>query len=219
VATFADRVLRGQHNGSIRPYSRISRPEPLLFLPSSFSIVLSGPRSWPTASQKIWQCRESNPDLWICNQELGPLYHRGGHLTPNKIINKKSTVEAILRNGAETWSYIHNLLATEVDYLRRSARISQTDGIRNETIITKTGNDGRHNYRKQAELLDRLQNVTHRSKRGEAHQSTYGRTRLAKQNRPVCRENVRFSTTRLVPLLGKQIKHFLWFHYCYTSDH
>jgi hypothetical protein len=45
-------------------YSRFSRPEPLLFLPSSSSVVLmrlSGPRSRPTASQKIWKCRESNP--------------------------------------------------------------------------------------------------------------------------------------------------------------
>jgi hypothetical protein len=50
------RVLRGQRDGSIRPYSRLSRPEPLLFLPSSSSIVLtrlSGPRSRPTTSQKI----------------------------------------------------------------------------------------------------------------------------------------------------------------------
>jgi hypothetical protein len=43
-----ERVPRGQLFGSLRPYSRISRPEPLLFLPSSFSIVLtrlSGPPS------------------------------------------------------------------------------------------------------------------------------------------------------------------------------
>jgi hypothetical protein len=42
------RVQRGQRDGSLRPYSRLSRPEPLLFLSSSFSIVftrLSGPRS------------------------------------------------------------------------------------------------------------------------------------------------------------------------------
>jgi hypothetical protein len=40
----------------MKPYSRLSRPEPLLFLPSSSSIVpmrLSGPRSRPTTSQKI----------------------------------------------------------------------------------------------------------------------------------------------------------------------
>jgi hypothetical protein len=58
----------------------ISRPEPLLFLPSSYSIVLtrlSGPRSRPT-TQKIWQRQESNLDHWICSQELWPLDHRGG---------------------------------------------------------------------------------------------------------------------------------------------
>jgi hypothetical protein len=41
----------------LRPYSRLSRPEPLLFLPSSSSIVLtgmSGPLSKPATSQKIW---------------------------------------------------------------------------------------------------------------------------------------------------------------------
>jgi hypothetical protein len=35
---------------------------------------LSDPRSGPTTSQEIW----SNPDLWICSQELWPLDHRGG---------------------------------------------------------------------------------------------------------------------------------------------
>jgi hypothetical protein len=34
------RVSRGQRNGSPRPYSRFSTPEPLLFLPSSSSIVI-----------------------------------------------------------------------------------------------------------------------------------------------------------------------------------
>jgi hypothetical protein len=50
VPTFA---VRGQHNGSLRPYSRFSRPEPLLFLSSSSSIVftrLIGARSRPTTS-------------------------------------------------------------------------------------------------------------------------------------------------------------------------
>jgi hypothetical protein len=47
-------VPRGHHDGSLRLYSRLSRPEPLLFLPSSCSSVvirrLSGPRSRPTTS-------------------------------------------------------------------------------------------------------------------------------------------------------------------------
>jgi hypothetical protein len=41
----------------------LSRPEPLLFLPCSPSIVLtrlSGPHFRPTTSQKIWECQESN---------------------------------------------------------------------------------------------------------------------------------------------------------------
>jgi hypothetical protein len=51
------RLPRGQLDGSLRTYSRLSRPETLLFLPSSSSIVLtklSAPRSRPTAFQKIW---------------------------------------------------------------------------------------------------------------------------------------------------------------------
>jgi hypothetical protein len=56
----------------LRLYSRLSRPEPLLFLPSSSAALtsLSGPRSRPTTSQKAWWSRKSNPDLWICSQEL-----------------------------------------------------------------------------------------------------------------------------------------------------
>jgi hypothetical protein len=53
---FMDRGIPcGQHNGSLRPYSRLSRPEPQFSLPSSSSIVLtrlSGLRSRPTNSQK-----------------------------------------------------------------------------------------------------------------------------------------------------------------------
>jgi hypothetical protein len=53
---YGQRVSRGQRNGSLRPHSRLSRLESLLFLSSSSSIVfnkLSEPRSRPTASQKI----------------------------------------------------------------------------------------------------------------------------------------------------------------------
>jgi hypothetical protein len=34
-------VPRGQRDESLRPYSQISRPEPLLFLPSSSSVALN----------------------------------------------------------------------------------------------------------------------------------------------------------------------------------
>jgi hypothetical protein len=50
-------VPRSQRDGSLRLYSLLSRPGKLHFLPSSSSIVLtrlSGPRSRPTTSQKIW---------------------------------------------------------------------------------------------------------------------------------------------------------------------
>jgi hypothetical protein len=58
VPTFTD---TGCHVISVtdllRQYSWFSKPEPLLFLPSSSSVVLtrpSGPHFRPTTSQKIW---------------------------------------------------------------------------------------------------------------------------------------------------------------------
>jgi hypothetical protein len=55
-------VPRGQRDGSLRPYSRLSRPNPLLFLPSSSSVVLttlSGPRSRPTTVFLFFLSRKS----------------------------------------------------------------------------------------------------------------------------------------------------------------
>jgi hypothetical protein len=46
---FGYSMMRGQRDGSLLPYSLFSRPQPLLFLPSSSSIVLSrlsGPHLW-----------------------------------------------------------------------------------------------------------------------------------------------------------------------------
>jgi hypothetical protein len=58
VPTSADRgVPLGQRDGSLWPYSLLSRPEQLLFLSRSSSVVLtrlSGLRSRPTSYQKIW---------------------------------------------------------------------------------------------------------------------------------------------------------------------
>jgi hypothetical protein len=51
------KVPSGQPDGSLRPHSRLFRPEPLYFLLRSSSFVftrLSGPRSRPTTSQNIW---------------------------------------------------------------------------------------------------------------------------------------------------------------------
>jgi hypothetical protein len=68
-------MSRGERDGSLRPQSRFSISQPLLFLSNIPSFVLtrlSGPR--------FWQRLVSNPDLWICSQELCPLDHRGGQL-------------------------------------------------------------------------------------------------------------------------------------------
>jgi hypothetical protein len=68
-------VPRGQSNGSLRPYSRLSRMDPLLFLPSSYSIVLTGLnelRSRPNTSEK---------NLVAPRIEPGPLDLQPGTLT------------------------------------------------------------------------------------------------------------------------------------------
>jgi hypothetical protein len=58
VPTFADRGCNVVSvTDPLRPYSRLSRQEPLLFLSRNSSVGLtrlSGPSSRPTASQKIW---------------------------------------------------------------------------------------------------------------------------------------------------------------------
>jgi hypothetical protein len=80
VPTFADRGCRGKRDGSLRPYSRFSRPEPILSISSSSSIVLtrlSGPSSRLTISQRIEYSREPNTDIRICSQKLWPQDHRG----------------------------------------------------------------------------------------------------------------------------------------------
>jgi hypothetical protein len=84
VPTFADRgVLHAQHDGSLRPCSRFSRPEPL-FLSSTSSIVLTRLRPFQVHYflENLVR-KESNPDLWICSQVLWPRDHRGGRLSKN----------------------------------------------------------------------------------------------------------------------------------------
>jgi hypothetical protein len=68
---FGYRLSRGQRDGFLWPYSRLSRLEPLLFLPSSSSIVLRG---WVNPVQDSQLLRKSGSeenrilDLWICSQ-------------------------------------------------------------------------------------------------------------------------------------------------------
>jgi hypothetical protein len=87
---FGLRMPHGQRDWSLVPYFRLSTLDPLLLLRSSSSIVLtrlSGLRSRPTTSQKIWKRRESNPALWICSQDLWPLDHKGGRLKVERYTN------------------------------------------------------------------------------------------------------------------------------------
>jgi pullulanase/glycogen debranching enzyme len=65
-----------------------------------------------------------------------------------KLTVYNATVKSTLTYGAETWTvkqkHRNKLLATEMDYLRRSARISRMDKIRNEAIRTKNWNKDKH---------------------------------------------------------------------------
>jgi hypothetical protein len=57
-------VLCDQHNGSPWPYLGFLDLKPLLFHSSSSTVIftrLSGPRSRPTTSQKIWERQETKP--------------------------------------------------------------------------------------------------------------------------------------------------------------
>jgi NADPH-dependent glutamate synthase beta subunit-like oxidoreductase len=60
-----------------------------------------------------------------------------------KLTVYNAIVRSMLTYGAETWTvkqkHRNKLLATEMDYLRRWARISRMDKIRNEAIRTKMG--------------------------------------------------------------------------------
>jgi hypothetical protein len=76
VPAYVDRgVLHGQ-----RGESQFYRREPLHFFqvdPHLSSQGLGGPRSRPTAIQKIWQRWESNLGPLGCSQEDWPLDHSG----------------------------------------------------------------------------------------------------------------------------------------------
>jgi hypothetical protein len=99
---FADRGLPcGHREESLKPYSRISRPEPLLFLPSSSSVVLtrmSGPSSRPTNIFIFFLVVPGNRtrDFGICSQELWSLDHRDGRSLCKCYLNIQSTSHLIL---------------------------------------------------------------------------------------------------------------------------
>ena len=91
VPTFTDRgVSRGQRNGSPRPLISVFCTGAATFYSSSSSIDLtrlSGPRSRPTTTQKIWQHRESNPR---------PLYLQPETLTTEAVTELVSSVTQLV---------------------------------------------------------------------------------------------------------------------------
>jgi hypothetical protein len=81
------RVLSCQYNESLQPYSRFYRPEPLLLIPSSSSIVLtrlSGPRSRPTTSQTTHSL-----DINISVKRPTQTWHYGLLIAKSHIVNKQ----------------------------------------------------------------------------------------------------------------------------------
>jgi hypothetical protein len=67
-------VPRGQRDGSLRPYSGLSRPEPLLFIPSSSLIVLE-------AEWTPFQTHYYSENLVAPGIEHGPLVLQPENLT------------------------------------------------------------------------------------------------------------------------------------------
>jgi hypothetical protein len=68
-------MLRGQYNGSLRPYSRISRPEPLLFLSSIFTwppLWSSGESSWLQIQRSGFDSRRYQIFWEVVGLERGP---------------------------------------------------------------------------------------------------------------------------------------------------
>jgi hypothetical protein len=86
VSTFAGRECCVV--GATNPFGRQSefpRPEPLLFVSSCSSIILtrlSETSSRPATPRRTDSARNRNQHLWISNQEHWPLDHRGGPETP-----------------------------------------------------------------------------------------------------------------------------------------
>jgi hypothetical protein len=80
------RVPRGQRDGSLWPYSRFSRQEPLLFYqvaPQLYSRGWVDPVPDPLLFLLVVHGNRTR-DPWICSQELWPLDHRGGHFQHSK---------------------------------------------------------------------------------------------------------------------------------------
>jgi hypothetical protein len=77
----------------IPTYSRFSTPEPLLFLPSGSSVVLtrlSGSR-FRLFLRKSGSAGHRTRDLWVCSQVLWSIDHRGGRRSTHTRRNNEIT--------------------------------------------------------------------------------------------------------------------------------
>jgi hypothetical protein len=116
-----------------RPYSRISRQEPLLFLPSSSSVVLtrlSGPRFRPITFFFFVVPRNRTQDLWICSQELWSLDHRGGpryHVPENHSLDPWTTL----------WNATREVPFLRPSYMFHGARAQVQSGL--QLVVSKIG--------------------------------------------------------------------------------
>jgi hypothetical protein len=120
VPTFADRIYRVV--SAADPNGRIfSRPELLLLLPSSSSVVLmrlSAPRSRPSTSQKIGNWTRY---LWICSQELWPLDRMLLQLPIIFVNYVAPLLEAILKEGI--WWSLNYMLVKVMTHTEHSPSI------------------------------------------------------------------------------------------------
>jgi hypothetical protein len=127
------------------PNSRFSRQEPLLFYQVAFQLYSRG---WvdpvPDAllfffffPQKIRWCRESNPGLRICSQELWPLDHRGG---------RTQGIWLPYINYANNWRKKEDSVETGADYEHPKAKYYLTQLYRNSknSLITKIMTASQH---------------------------------------------------------------------------
>jgi hypothetical protein len=82
--------------------------------------------------------RKSNPDLWICSQELWPLDHRGSPFNcGQKRRNSHSILyKCLLEDWMELYYCVHNYLLLDPNLSKQNPAHTLTMFLRSVTIIT-----------------------------------------------------------------------------------
>jgi hypothetical protein len=129
VSTFVGRGLsRGQHNGSLRPYSRFYRQKPLFFLSSSSTFVLTR-LTWPFPDslllRKSGSAGNRTRNIWICSQKLWPQDYRGGQNGTGKNFNSL----IVCQFNIAFMRLINTNRSTDSDYFRLSDMCSSSRAI------------------------------------------------------------------------------------------